>query len=1221
MCRLSKLNDRKAHRTWHTLMDPSGRENLGEVEICIRWWHSHAHYYEVPSTLRNATKAPGEKNELCVLVIRAKGLAAKDRANLLTGSAASSDPFVKLQYADQSFETKTIEKNTNPVFMEVFKFAAEDLAVRLDVLVADADFGGRADFLGRCCIDLSEVLANKCVRRAYFKLCDESGNSMARLGTIELFLAWIHNPARVVLVDDLLVPSEDLSSTEPPNELCVFVLRARRLRAMDRNMLTGKLSSDPYIVLQIRGNDASAVRTSAKKKTLCPIWQEAFTLPVEAPVGEELLDVSVFDYDTAKSHDFIGGAVVYCSSLPAKRRVRRWFQLAGKPGSGTTTCGEVELALLWRFNPNRVLALPDKFTVVDTADASPTVLLCTVIRAKRLRACDATTLIHGKASSDPYCILELDGETRKTSVKMRELYPIWQELFELPCDFEGATLRVTLKDHDMLGTDEVMGSCKIPIVDKSVVRAWYDLGEGNGQIELATRWVHDPSAVVPLPSDFVDEAPSRPPNELIVAVLRARNLLASATRGLLSSHNQTPSPSVELHFGTFEPLRTSPKKHATNASWLEVFRFSLEQCDLCNPGDADLALTLHVLDHGKKGNTLGTAEFKNLKMLEDRRPRRTWKVLTTNSSDPECRSLLEVALLWGHNRGRVYDLPAHMLQNYDDDSKQPNTLCVALLRARNVPVVAAARRSSLSLAGKKTWTDPFCVLTVCGDVEFKSRVHRKTQNPDFGAEYFEMLVEENDPSSSRLKVELLDYNGPAHAPTFIGDFYIELDQAASRGRALRAWYSANRARVELAVLWRYDDAHCLKMPALLADAEPFPNIPTNTLRVCVFRAKNLPESTRRVSVTLVVASGERQHTSTKLNTRYPVWLEQISLSVHRDAVVKKHQLEVAIYDSGTSVIGSRTRVGVVYVPLRACAHRRTAHRHWYDIANDDNNHAGKIELGLRLVFDPDNPNVLYDPRSEDDMARLSADCIKAARDVDLELLRRLVECGVSASHVRTDGNRTLAHEVASRHGGDATLAMLKDLGVDLDHVDDRGETAVHVAVRHNRAPTVRRLALLGATLTVADNYGKRPAHVACEAGSNAALKMLAVLGARLDEQTWNGKTPAHLAAEHSHVTTLDMLHDLGANLDARGADFGGRTPLHCAAAAGSIAAISKLISFAASLESRDHMGLTPALSAAMHNQRAAVDFLVSHGANEECADHEGNTPQAYLRQHGSRTGV
>ena len=67
---------------------------------------------------------------------------------------------------------------------------------------------------------------------------------------------------------------------------------ATDLLAMDKAMFGGKASSDPYVKFSCGGRE---VKSSTKKKTLNPVWDETLSLEVLSSEAELLVSKSVWE--------------------------------------------------------------------------------------------------------------------------------------------------------------------------------------------------------------------------------------------------------------------------------------------------------------------------------------------------------------------------------------------------------------------------------------------------------------------------------------------------------------------------------------------------------------------------------------------------------------------------------------------------------------------------------------------------------------------------------------------------------------------------------------------------------------------------------------------------------------------------------------------------------------------------------------------------------------
>ena len=144
------------------------------------------------------------------------------------------------------------------------------------------------------------TLKDERAHRNWFKLGNTSGEQDEHeRGEVELCLRWCHDKSRAYDLPKEFKQTEKAGTKAMPNELHVYLVRARDLEAMDSGLL-GKASSDPIVVLDVMG---TSFKSTQKKKELNPVWLESFSWPVED--DEAILEVVVEDYDLT-GNDFMG---------------------------------------------------------------------------------------------------------------------------------------------------------------------------------------------------------------------------------------------------------------------------------------------------------------------------------------------------------------------------------------------------------------------------------------------------------------------------------------------------------------------------------------------------------------------------------------------------------------------------------------------------------------------------------------------------------------------------------------------------------------------------------------------------------------------------------------------------------------------------------------------------------------------------------------------------
>jgi len=85
--------------------------------------------------------------------------------------------------------------------------------------------------------------------------------------------------------------------------------------------------------------------------------------------------------------------------------------------------------------------------------------------------------------SDPYVIIDVEGHTKKTSVKKRTLNPTWREKFVMSVADSNSSLIVTAYDWDFADDHDLMGYFSIPIfeiLENPVHDQFYTLRDKDG---------------------------------------------------------------------------------------------------------------------------------------------------------------------------------------------------------------------------------------------------------------------------------------------------------------------------------------------------------------------------------------------------------------------------------------------------------------------------------------------------------------------------------------------------------------------------------------------------------------------------------------------------------------------------------------------------------------------------------------------------------------------
>ncbi|XP_059955602.1 extended synaptotagmin-3 isoform X2 [Mesoplodon densirostris] len=267
-----------------------------------------------------ALRFPLPRGVIRAHLLEAEKLAQKD--NFL-GLGGKSDPYAKVSIGLQHFRSRTIYKNLNPTWNEVFEFIVyevpgQDLVV--DLYDEDPD---KDDFLGSLRISLGDVVTDRVVDE-WFALKDTTS------GQLHLRLEWLS------LITDPEAVTEDHGSFSTAI-LMVFLesacnlprnpfdyvngeYQAKRLSRCAKN----KVSRDPssYVKLSV-GKKTHVSKTCPHSKD--PVWSQVFSFFVYN-VAAEQLHLKVLDDDRECALGVL--EIPLCQILPhADLTLEQHFQL------------------------------------------------------------------------------------------------------------------------------------------------------------------------------------------------------------------------------------------------------------------------------------------------------------------------------------------------------------------------------------------------------------------------------------------------------------------------------------------------------------------------------------------------------------------------------------------------------------------------------------------------------------------------------------------------------------------------------------------------------------------------------------------------------------------------------------------------------------------------------------------------------------------------------
>ena len=162
------------------------------------------------------------------------------------------------------------------------------------------------------------------------------------------------------------------------------------------------------------------------------------------------------------------------------------------------------------------------------------------------------------------------------------------------------------------------------------------------------------------------------------------------------------------------------------------------------------------------------------------------------------------------------------------------------------------------------------------------------------------------------------------------------------------------------------------------------------------------------------------------------------------------------------------------------------------------------------------------------------------------------------------------------------------------------------AVAKNDLAQVSNLLREGLDPNETDETNQTPLHLACELGHEMVAKMLLDHGATLEARNGvSNTTPLLIATVHGHTSIAIALLELGANPKVVGE--GGTTALELAVRNNDISLMLALIKRGADVEAMSTFGV-PMHVAAGFNVPIAISVLVRFGASVNTRDADGDTP-------------
>ncbi|KAL3523471.1 hypothetical protein ACH5RR_016305 [Cinchona calisaya] len=295
-----------------------------------------------------------------------------------------------------------------------------------------------------------------------------------------------------------VLDASTFASKKPVGILHVRVVKAIKLLKMD---LLGL--SDPYVKLRLSGDSLPAKKTTIKKKTLYPEWNENFKLIVKDPQSQFLL-IHVYDWDKVGAHDRLGMQVYPLKLLNPNETKQITLDLLKSTDlsdpHNKKQRGQIVLDV--RYAPFREDTLlfsgpldgyerkesKTDSTSSDVSSSRAGLLMVSLYGAEH---------VEGSHHNNPYVLIIFRGEQRKSKMIRRTHDPQWDEEFQFMLDEPPASDMIHIEVMSKrtgfgFRSKESLGQVDINLADVvnngRINEKYHLIDSKNGQIHVELRW-------------------------------------------------------------------------------------------------------------------------------------------------------------------------------------------------------------------------------------------------------------------------------------------------------------------------------------------------------------------------------------------------------------------------------------------------------------------------------------------------------------------------------------------------------------------------------------------------------------------------------------------------------------------------------------------------------------------------------------------------------------
>ncbi|XP_055374583.1 multiple C2 and transmembrane domain-containing protein isoform X2 [Condylostylus longicornis] len=392
----------------------------------------------------------------------------KHGSNLVAmDKSGTSDPYVKFKIGGRVLhKSKTISRDLNPIWDEVFFVPIEDPFMPIVIKVFDYDWGLQDDFMGSAKIDLTILELGKC-EELTIKLEDDD-RPQIDLGEIHLTATlWPRSQEDKELHyqkhQRLSEVSKKLKSQIWNSVVTIVLVKARDLPTQD----DGSKLNEAHLKFRL-GNEKYKSKTTWSER-----WLEQFDLHLFDE--DQILELQLWNKNIC-----YGRAVLDLSNRARETTHSIWIPFEDCCGevllmltiSGTTASETISDLTSYKESPELKQNLKERYQIrrsfTNLRDVGH--LTVKVYGANGLAAAD----LGGK--SDPFCVLELTNARLQTQTEYKTLTPNWNKIFTFNVKDITSVLEVTVYDEDRDHKVEFLGKVEVPLLKiKNGAKRWYVL--------------------------------------------------------------------------------------------------------------------------------------------------------------------------------------------------------------------------------------------------------------------------------------------------------------------------------------------------------------------------------------------------------------------------------------------------------------------------------------------------------------------------------------------------------------------------------------------------------------------------------------------------------------------------------------------------------------------------------------------------------------------------